>query len=214
MWPHEDWRRNSLLHKPLPSCLARSHLAVSLVRKLWRKQQCPSSGYAADCRGLGRSVPALGDLTASIPPRDAKGHPCTPTPTITSCSSSDWSAHQPRWPKTVLFNLGFLGFTRPWKSKAYLKHHFYWRRFFLGGGRCDVLSRVWLFATPWTVTHQPPLSTNFSRQEYQSRLPFPTPGDLPNPGITLIPPESPALAGGFFSTVPPEKAFFFFLMGG
>ena len=52
------------------------------------------------------------------------------------------------------------------------------------------LSRVWLFATPWTVACQAPLSVGFSRQEYWSGLPFPSPGDLPNPGIE---PRSPAL---------------------
>ena len=49
---------------------------------------------------------------------------------------------------------------------------------------------VQLFATPWTVAHQAPLSMEFSRQEYWSGLPFPSPGDLPNPGIE---PSSPAL---------------------
>ena len=44
-----------------------------------------------------------------------------------------------------------------------------------------VLSRVQLFATPWTVAHQTPLSMGFSRQEYWSGLPFPTSGDLPDP---------------------------------
>ena len=52
------------------------------------------------------------------------------------------------------------------------------------------LSRVRLFATPWTVAHQAPLSVGFSRQEYWSVLPFPSPGDLPDPGIK---PGSPAL---------------------
>ena len=51
-------------------------------------------------------------------------------------------------------------------------------------------SRVRLFATPWTVAHQVPLSMGFSRQEYWSGLPFPSPGDLPNPGIE---PRSPTL---------------------
>ena len=51
------------------------------------------------------------------------------------------------------------------------------------------------FATPWTVMHQAPLSMGFPRQEYWSGLPFPSPGDLPDPGIK---PTSPALAGGFF----------------
>ena len=45
------------------------------------------------------------------------------------------------------------------------------------------LSRVRLFATPWMVAYQPPRSMGFSRQEYWSGLPFPSPGDLPNPGI-------------------------------
>ena len=45
------------------------------------------------------------------------------------------------------------------------------------------LSRVRLFATPWTVAHQAPPSMGFSRQEYWSGIPFPSPGDLPNPGI-------------------------------
>ena len=44
-------------------------------------------------------------------------------------------------------------------------------------------SRVGLFVTPWTVAHQAPPSMGFSRQEYWSGLPFPSPGDLPNPGI-------------------------------
>ena len=52
------------------------------------------------------------------------------------------------------------------------------------------LSRVRLFATPWTVAYQAPRNMGFSRQEYWSGLPFPPPGDLPNPGIE---PRSPAL---------------------
>ena len=56
--------------------------------------------------------------------------------------------------------------------------------------------------TPWTAARQAPLSMKFSRQEYWSELPFPPPGDLPDPGIQ---PESPALAGGFFTTEPPGK---------
>ena len=65
------------------------------------------------------------------------------------------------------------------------------------------LSRVKLFVTPWTVAYQAPLSMEFSRQEYWSRLPFPTPEDLPNPGIKSVSPESSVLAGRFFTTVPP-----------
>ena len=57
------------------------------------------------------------------------------------------------------------------------------------------LSRVRLFATLWTVAHQAPLSMGFSRQKYWSGLPFPSPMDLPNPGIE---PMSLALSGRFF----------------
>ena len=62
-----------------------------------------------------------------------------------------------------------------------------------------VLSQVRLFATPWTVACQA-LSMGLPRQEYWSGFPFPPPGDLPDPGIKLV---SPALAGEFFTTVPP-----------
>ena len=54
-------------------------------------------------------------------------------------------------------------------------------------------SHVRLFAVPWTVAHQAPLSMEFSWQEYWSVLPFPTPGDLPNPGIepaSLVSPQT------------------------
>ena len=60
--------------------------------------------------------------------------------------------------------------------------------------RLCVLSHVRFFATPWTVAHQAPLSMGFPRQEYWSRLPFPPPGDLPDPGIKTASPASPALA--------------------
>ena len=56
--------------------------------------------------------------------------------------------------------------------------------------------------TPLTVARQAPLSMAFSRQEYWSGLPFPTPGDLPGPGIE---PVSPTLSGRFFTTEPPGK---------
>ena len=54
--------------------------------------------------------------------------------------------------------------------------------------------------TPRTVTHQTPLSMEFSRQEYWSGLPFPTPGDLPDLGIESVSLVFPALAGGFCTT--------------
>ena len=66
-----------------------------------------------------------------------------------------------------------------------------------------MLSHVRLFATPWTVARQSPLSMGFPSQEYWSGLPFPPSGDLPNPGIE---PMSLELAGGFFTTEPPGNS--------
>ena len=67
-------------------------------------------------------------------------------------------------------------------------------------------SHVQLFATLWTIAHWAPLSIEFSRQEYWSRLPFPTPGDLPDPRIEPVSLMSPAFAGGFFTTSAPWEA--------
>ena len=62
------------------------------------------------------------------------------------------------------------------------------------------LSRVRLFATPWTVAHQGPPSMGFSRQEYWNGLPFPSPGDLPDPGIEA---RSPAMQADALTSEPP-----------
>ena len=62
-----------------------------------------------------------------------------------------------------------------------------------------LLSRVQLFTTLWTEAHHAPLSMELSRQEYWNGLPFPSPGDLPNPGTETMSLVSPALAGGFFT---------------
>ena len=67
---------------------------------------------------------------------------------------------------------------------------------------CSVTQSWPTLWTPWTVAHQAPLSMGFPRQESWSGLPFPIPGDLPDPGIE---PVSPAVAGGFFTTKPPRK---------
>ena len=60
-------------------------------------------------------------------------------------------------------------------------------------------SHVQLFVTLWTVAHKSPLSMEFSRQEYWIELLFPLPGDLPDSGIEPVSPESPTLAGRFFT---------------
>ena len=65
------------------------------------------------------------------------------------------------------------------------------------------LSCVWPFVTPWTVTYQPPPSMGFSRQEYWSELPFPSPGDLPELGIK---PPSPKLQRDTLLSEPSGKS--------
>ena len=65
-----------------------------------------------------------------------------------------------------------------------------------------LLSHLWLFSTPRTVAYQAPLSMGFSRQKYWSGLPFPSPGDLPNPGIKS---RSPTLQADALTSEPPEK---------
>ena len=64
-------------------------------------------------------------------------------------------------------------------------------------------SHVQLFVTPWTVTSQTPLSMGFSRQEYWSGLPVPSPGDLPDPGIK---PRFPGLQADALTSEPPGKS--------
>ena len=72
--------------------------------------------------------------------------------------------------------------------------------------RCaQLLSHAQLFETPWTVALQAPLSMEFCRQEYWSGFPFPTPQDLPFPGIEPGCLGSSALEGGFFTSAPSGK---------
>ena len=79
-------------------------------------------------------------------------------------------------------------------SPSYLLHKIF--------NNVKLLSRVRLFVIPWTVVHQVPLSMGFSRQEYWSGLPFPSPGDLPDPGIE---PRSPALQADALPSELPGK---------
>ena len=89
--------------------------------------------------------------------------------------------------------------------RAYLCHvgsfNVAWAYVPAGGG--DLVGKSCpTLATPWTVACQAPLSMGFPRQEYGSGLPFPSPGDLPNPGIERV---SSGSAGGFFTMEPPGK---------
>ena len=71
--------------------------------------------------------------------------------------------------------------------------------------KVKLLSRVQLFLTPWTPAYQAPPPMEFSRQEYWSGLPFPSPGDLPDPGIK---PRSPALQVDSLPAEPSGKPFY------
>ena len=76
---------------------------------------------------------------------------------------------------------------------------------------CTLYIHIRLSATPWTVSRQAPLNMGFPRQEYWNRLPFLPPGHLPDPGME---PESPALAGGFFTPEPPRCTRKYAILGG
>ena len=69
-----------------------------------------------------------------------------------------------------------------------------------------MLSHVQLFVTMWAIAFQAPLSMGFSRQEYWSGLPYPSPGDLPGQGIEPTSPVSPALQADSLPTEPPGKS--------
>ena len=93
----------------------------------------------------------------------------------------------------IFFLSGFLSCTAFYI--VYEKNYFF----------CEVLkslSRIRLFVSPWTVAYQAPQSMEFSRQEYWSGLPFPSPGDLPNPGIE---PRPPTLQADTLPSEPPGK---------
>ena len=70
------------------------------------------------------------------------------------------------------------------------------------GSESEVAQSCPTLCNPWTVAHQAPPSMGFSRQEYLSGLPFPSPGDLPDPGIE---PRSPTLQADALTSAPPGK---------
>ena len=74
-------------------------------------------------------------------------------------------------------------------------HHTKWSKL----GILSCFSHVRLFATLWTIAHHAPLFMGFSKQEYWSGLPFPTAGDLPDPGVGPVSLTFPVLAGRFFT---------------
>ena len=96
--------------------------------------------------------------------------------------------------------------SRNFPKVASSKHCFPERFIHIVWVKVKSLSRVRLFATPWTVAYQAPPSMGFSRQECWSGLPFPSPGDLPDPGIK---PESPVLQADALPSEPPCSVGFF-----
>ena len=92
--------------------------------------------------------------------------------------------------------------TPSWKTLFLRWHSFSFRSLH---ARVSVSQSCLSFVTSWTVACQAPLSLGFSRQEYWSRLPFPSPGDLPVGRTEPVSPTSPLLAGRFFTTEPPGK---------
>ena len=92
----------------------------------------------------------------------------------------------------------------PWKQGPGYQQSWWSSTFPLWPSVCHLLSHVWFFATPWTVVHQAPLSTEFSRQGYWSGLPFPTPGELPDPEIKR---GSPKLRAESLPSEPPGKTW-------
>ena len=84
--------------------------------------------------------------------------------------------------------------TVPGPSFVCVSHH----RHFKDKWKCQLLRQAGLFVTPWTVVRQAPVSMGFPRQEHWSELPFPSPGDLPDPGIE---PGFPYIAGRFFTSL-------------
>ena len=120
-----------------------------------------------------------------------------------------------KWHPTLVFLPGkfhgqrsLVGY-HPWGHKdsdttEWLSTRFKHSKGYLCSWRSEVklLSRIRLFATPWTVADQAPPPMGFSRQDYWSRLPFPSPGDLPDPGIE---PRSSALQADALTSEPPGK---------
>ena len=94
-----------------------------------------------------------------------------------------------------------------WEKNIFKEESMVWRngrkRFIeVWKRKCSSLNCVWLFVTPWTETHQSPLSMEFSRQEYWSEFPLPSSGGLPYPGIELW---SPTLQADCLPSEPPRK---------
>ena len=160
----------------------------------------PPNGWGSKCSLTSAEMPSLWGL--QLPSRD-KNVAIIQVPSASWQSErgvSEWLPVDKYRPSGLIFILFF------WKVCMCI----FWiiDNVSLGSYVCMLnrFSRVQLFETLWTLVYQASLSRGFSRQEYWSGLPFPSPGDLPDPGIeptSLIP---PALADGFFTTSAAGKA--------
>ena len=125
---------------------------------------------------------------------DTKSHPLAVTRFIGSVTASHGTSLLRETQATFIWGSDFISVRQDTSTAATKGKNIYFAGVRSPGKRLKVkvksLSRVWLFVTPQTVTYQAPLSTWFSRQDYWSGLPFPSPGDLPVPGIE---PRSPAM---------------------
>ena len=121
------------------------------------------------------------------------GHPLLHFPLTPSSSISHTAIHLNKKKNHIRQTIRFWVF-----------HVGYWKDKMI---KVKSLSRVRLFATPWTVAHQAPPSMGFSKQECWSGLPFPSPRDLPNPGIE---PRSPSLQADALPSEPSGKSLLFY----
>ena len=99
---------------------------------------------------------------------------------------------------------------RRYKLSRNLKEDAIWKGCYFLYVCAKLLQSCSTLCDPWTVAHQAPLSMGFSRQEHWSELPFPSPGDLPYPGIEPIALTSPTLPSGLFTTRQPRKPYFLY----
>ena len=194
----------SLCVLPWPWCglmernISLPHSAAAAAKSL---QSCPTLCDPIDGSPLGSSVPGI--LLESH---------WSHMKTLSSWLSLTLIISQRPFPNATTvgvrrFNIGILGVhnfsAHQGKSNSEKRH-----ACFPGGPACLVLSPVQLFAILWTTACQVPLSIEFFRQEYWSELPFPSPGDLPDPGIEPTSRVSSALQVYSFPTEPSGKTFF------
>ena len=137
-----------------------------------------------------------------------EGFPCDSAGKESACNARSLGWKDPL-EKGKATHSSILAWRIPWTTQTTgsqrVRHN--WATFtftFHWSVKVKLLSHVQLFGNPWTIAYQPPPSIGFSRQEYWNGLPFPSPGDLPNPGID---PGSLALQTDALPSEPPGKLY-------